>query len=760
MSGRRGKGSGKAGGRRGGGRGGSRRGDGGREDGGRGDGGGGRAEDGRRDGRGGSGSGEDRRTGDTEARVLAALEASHRGPLKTKELARALDVPGPDYRDFRELLATMERRGRIYRVKGQRYAVAEKLDLVTGLVSVTKEGHGFVRPEAAGDDVYVPAHRLGTAMNGDRVVTRIEARPRGRSREGSVIRVLERARETIVGTLHRGRRVTYVAPLDVRLNKDVLIAPGDEGEAEEGQVVVVRITSYGEGRVGPTGAVERVLGDLSDPGVDVLAVAHGFGLALEFDDALLAAAEAAASAGADDPGPDRVDRTALLTFTIDPADAKDHDDALSIVPLDAGRVEVGVHIADVSHFVRRDTPVDVEAAARGTSVYLVDRTVPMLPAVLSNDVCSLNPGQEKLAVSLFVVLDGGRIIERRYERTIIECRHALSYEEVEEVLEGRGSISADVDAALRSLDDQARLVRAERRRRGALDLDLPEAKVVLDAEGVPVDIRRRERLESHRLVEDYMVLANEVVANDMEAQDLTTMYRIHERPAPEKVEALADTLSRFGLQLKYRKALRPGNVQQLIDQVRGRDEEPLVNNLILRSMRKARYHTENLGHFGLASPGYLHFTSPIRRYPDLVVHRVLTSVFVHGDPEPYRDRDSLSLSAERCSERERAAEEAERASVALKKAEFMERHLGESFPARISGVAAFGFFVTLEDFFVDGLVHVSGLGDDYYHFREREHALVGERGGRRFRLGDRVEVQVVRVDKEARQVDFSILRKL
>ena len=721
-------------------------------------GGGGSGRDG--SGRGGSEDGPDS-TPDLESRVISALEASQRGPLKTKELARELEIPAPEYRSFRQLLNSLERRGRIYRVKGQRYAVAEKLDLVTGIVSITKDGHGFVRPEGPGEDVYVPAHRLDTAMDGDRVATRIERRPRGRSREGSVVRVLERARETVVGTLHEGRKVTYVRPLDVRLNHDVLIARGDEGDAGEGEVVVVRITSYGEGRVGPTGVVEEVLGQLDDPGVDVLAVAHGFGLALDFSPHVTAAAEAAAKAGRTDFGADRVDRTGLLTFTIDPADAKDHDDALSIVELGDGRVEVGIHIADVSHFVRPDTPVDVEAAARGTSVYLVDRTVPMLPAVLSNDVCSLNPGQEKLAVSLFVTLDGeGRVVERRYERTVIACRHALAYEEAQEVLDGRGSISPEVDAALRALDDRARHIRAERRSRGALDLDLPEAKVVLDAEGLPVDIRRRDRLESHRLIEDYMILANEVVANDMEARDLSTMYRVHEKPSPEKVEALADTLSRFGLQVKRRKSLKPSDVQQILDQVRGREEEALVNNLVLRSMSKARYHTENLGHFGLASGGYLHFTSPIRRYPDLVVHRVVTEVFVHGEREPYPDREELTLSAERCSERERAAEEAERASVALKKAEFMERHLGDVFPGRISGVAAFGFFVTLEDFFVEGLVHVSGIGDDFYHFRERDHALVGERGGRRFRLGERVEVQVARVDKEARHVDFTIVRKL
>jgi len=693
--------------------------------------------------------------------VLDALAASDRGPLKTKELARTLEIEATAYRGFRHVLSDMERKGSIYRVKGHRYAVASSLDLVTGVVSVTRAGHGFVRPDDAGEDVYVPAHRLRTAMNGDRVATRIEGQPRGRNREGSVVRVLERARETVVGVLHRGPRVTYVVPLDVRLKRDVLIGQGDESEAADGDVVVVRLTSFGEGRVGPTGSIESVLGKLSDPGVDVLAVAHGFGLALDFPPDVTAAAEAAAAEGVENPGPDRVDRTELLAFTIDPADAKDHDDALSVVQLDDGVVEVGVHIADVSHYVRPNTLVDIEAAARGTSVYLVDRTIPMLPHVLSNNVCSLNPGGSRFAVSVFVSLDPeGRILGRRYERTIILCRHALSYEQAQEVLDGKASVDEELDAALRLLDDRARKVRAARRARGALELDLPEAKVVLDSDGRPIDIKRRERLESHRLVEDYMILANEVVAKDMEAADLSTMYRVHERPAPERVDLLVDTLSRFGVKLAHRKSLKPADLQRVLDAIRGRDEEALVNSLVLRSLSRARYHTENLGHFGLGSEAYLHFTSPIRRYPDLVVHRVLTAVLVHGAPEPYPDRDELTVAAQTCSTREQAAAEAERASVALKKVEFMEQHVGDDFAGRISGVAAFGFFVTLEDFFVDGLVHVSGLDDDFYHYRERDHTLQGERGGRSFRLGDRVQVQVVRVDKEARHVDFRILRKL
>jgi len=694
-----------------------------------------------------------------EDRVLEVMQDLGR-PAKPKELAKALGLATHEYRDFKHVLAALERAGKVLRTRSQRYALPASMDVVLGKLSLTRKGDAFLRPSEGGEDVFVPASWLDTAMDGDRVVVRVERHPRGRNKEGRVIRILERARDTVVGTFHRGRKLAYVTPLDARVNRDLLIAPGDEAEAAEGDVVVVRILTYGEGRVGPTGAVDRVLGPLSDPGVDVLAVAYGFGVSLDFPKAVMEAAETAARDGMADPGDGRTDRTDLLCFTIDPADAKDHDDALSATRTDDGMVEIGVHIADVSHFVRREGAVDAEAFDRGTSVYLVDRTVPMLPPVLSNDVCSLKPNEDRFALSVFMVLtlDGG-VVRRRYERTRIRCRRGLSYEEAQTVLDGEGSEGSEIDEALRLLDDHARGVRALRSERGGLDLDLPEAKVVLGDDGVPVDIKMRERKSSHRLVEDFMILANEVVANDMEARAAPALYRVHEPPSREKIEELGELLQRFNLSVPKRKKLKPRDVQQLLEAVRGRPEEMLVSTAVLRSLTKARYDPENLGHFGLASQAYLHFTSPIRRYPDLVVHRALADAFLQGLPAAM-DADALEAAAVRSSERERAAEEAERASVAMKKVEFMERHLGDRFAGRISSVTSFGFFVTLEEYFVDGLVHVSGLSDDYYRFDERAYALVGERRGRRYRLGDRLEVQVSRVDKEARQIDFVPIRAL
>ena len=696
-----------------------------------------------------------------EPRVLKALADSRRGPMKPKDLARALNVPTEEYRNLKRLLAGMANSGTIYRVKGNRFALPDSLDLVVGTISLTRNGDGFLRPEAGGTDVYVPSVNLATAMDADRLVVRIESRPKGRSPVGRVIKILERARSKVVGTLHVGRRFSFVVPLDRRMNRDVLVPRGDEGGAEEGDVVVVDLVSFGEGSHGPSGEVVEVLGNLAEPGVDILAIAHSYGLALDFPSAVMEAASESAIRGMEEPGEGRVDRTDLLVFTVDPADAKDHDDALSITTLPDGAAEVGVHIADVGHFVPEGGPVDGEARSRGTSVYLVDRVIPMLPEQLSGDVCSLREGVDRLAVSAFLTLDaGGNVLGCRFERTRIRSRRRLSYEQVQEVLDGKASLGDEVDRTLRALDDRARAVRRLRAARGSLDLDLPEARVVLDDDGTPLDIQRRERLEAHRLIEDFMILANEAVARACEARDLPVLYRVHEPPVREKADELGEFLSRLGHRLPKRKRLTPPDVQHLLETVRGRPEEHLVSTVVLRSLQRARYAPDNLGHFGLASKAYLHFTSPIRRYPDLVVHREVVRTLILRHPPRARDGDEMLGVAQLASAREQAAAEAERDSVALKKVEFMERHLGEEFDGRISGVTAFGFFVTLDAYFVDGLVHVNTLQDDFYRFQEGSYQLVGDRGRRQYRLGDRVRVQVVRVDKEARHVDFLLVRKL
>jgi ribonuclease R len=489
--------------------------------------------------------------------------------------------------------------------------------------------------------------------------------------------------------------------------------------------------------------------------VDVLSILFGYGLELEFPPEVEAAAKDAVRGREGEGWSDRVDRTGLHVFTIDPSDAKDHDDALSIDPAGEGLWEVGIHIADVSHFVGKGSPLDLEALQRGTSVYLVDRVVPMLPHLLSSDVCSLRPDVDRAAVSLFVTLDGkAQVRAHRFERTRIRSRHRLDYQQVQEVLEGGGSIDTRTDEDLGRLAKLARALRQIRMRRGSIDFDLPEARVVLGPDGIPVDIQKTVHLESHRLIEDFMLLANETVAREMEKRGLPIPYRVHESPAPDRAQELKRFLGTLGYTLPNR-GLKPKDLQKVLKTVEGKPEAGLVSTVVLRSMARARYQPENVGHFGLGASTYTHFTSPIRRYPDLLVHRVVVRALIEGGrvPEGWGG-EALARASERASMREGLAADAERDSVALKKAEFMERHLGEEFSGTVSGVTTFGIFVLLDEYFVDGLIHVNSLMDDYYTLHEDEYALVGERKGRRFRLGDPLRVRVARVDRLERKIDF------
>jgi ribonuclease R len=572
-----------------------------------------------------------------------------------------------------------------------------------------------------------------------------------------VVRVLERARVTLVGVYHRTKGIGFVRPMDRKVSRDLLIPKGEEGGAKGGEVVFVRITHFGDRRVPASGVIDRVLGAVDAPGVDVLAIMFGYGLVPEFPEEVERDARRSEELLAR-PGV-RTDCRDLHVLTIDPIDAKDHDDALSVRPLGKGLWEVGVHIADVSHFVEEGSPLDREAYRRGTSVYLVDQVIPMLPHTLSSGVCSLVEGEDRLALSLFLVLDAeGRLKSHRLERTLIRCVHGLHYDQVQEVLEGRATVDPSTDTDLRLLDRLAKALRELRRGRGSLDFDLPEARVVLDEEGLPIDILRTTQLDSHRLIEEFMILANEVVAGEGEERELPIPYRVHEAPKEEKGEELRDFLASIGYNLPRRK-LVPRDLQAVLDRAEGRPEAALVSSVLLRSMARAHYSPENEGHFGLASEAYSHFTSPIRRYPDLVLHRVLARALLDKKPLPERwGGGHLQEMTVHASERERIAQQAERDSIEMKKIEFMARHLGDDFEGTISNVTAFGFFVLLDRYFVEGLVHMRSLGGDYFTYLEGSHAIAGKRSKVRFQLGDRVRVRVVRASKEEREIDFQLER--
>ena len=646
-------------------------------------------------------------------------------------------------------------------MRGGALAAPEDLGLVIGRLQTIESGAGFVIPDEGDQDVFVRRRDLGGAVGGDRVTVRVEERaakgPRGR-----IIEVIERAFSRLVGVIRIRDGYGWLDVSEPRLDLDVYLPGTELGEATDGDMVVVEITSWGSGEPTPVGRVERVIGRPGAPGADVLAILIGYGLSEEFPREVIAEARDVASRGLDASDlVDREDFRDLRVVTIDPADARDHDDALSIVRNDDGTVDVGIHIADVSHYVRPGSLLDEEAWGRGTSVYLVDRVIPMLPHELSSDLCSLVPGEDRLVLTAILRLsESGELKRARFTKGVIRSAHKLSYLQAQAILEGADDAvtvsDPDLRADLRDLLKYSIAFRKRRTERGSLDFDLPESRVELDEDGAPIDVKRLERLEAHRLVEDWMIAANEAVARWTVEEAVPALYRIHEDPPAEKLEDIRTLAVEFGLSFPKKNA-RPRDYQRLLAAARGKPEEPLVSIAVLRSLAQAKYSPSNDGHFGLASSAYLHFTSPIRRYPDLVVHRQLSAWFEEPARARSIDREWLSMTAKHASARERVAVEAERDSVDLKKVEFMERHLGDHFRATVSGVAGFGFFVTLVDYDIDGLVHVSELGDDYYRVDPVKHALVGRRTRRTFRLGDEVEVQVVRVNREERKIDFALI---
>jgi ribonuclease R len=690
--------------------------------------------------------------------VIRYLRERAQRPVRPKEIARALNVDTREYRRLKRLLREMEEAGEIYRVRKRRYALPDRINLAVGRLQVIRAGHGFVIPEDGGEDVFVPSSQLKNAYDGDRVVARVERRRRGRNPEGTIVKVLERARSRVVGVYHRSGRYSYLAPLENALHRDVFIPPRAGGDAEDGVIVVARIVDWGSDHHDPVGEVVEILGRPGEPGVDVLAIVHSHELPAEFPPGVLDEAEKL-RAGYDGAIAleERTDFRDTLTFTIDPADARDHDDAISIERLAADRWRVGVHIADVSHFVGEGSRIDQEARHRGTSVYLVDRVLPMMPEALSGDLCSLRPDQDRYTLSASLELNAAaKLSSIDFTAGVIRSRYALAYEEAQAIIDGERTADGELRESLRDLRDLALRLRERRQARGGLDFDLPEARVIVNSAGEPTTVQRILRLDTHRLIEEFMILVNESVARSMDSRGVPFIYRVHDAPDPDRLERLREFVSGLGLKLAPGAEMKPRSLQRLLAAVEGRPEEPVVSTLVLRSMKQARYSAERMGHFGLGSRAYSHFTSPIRRYPDLVAHRILRRTLLEGRAVAEEMASQLEAVARHASARERQAMEAERESVELKKMEYLERHLGDVFDGTISGVTSYGMFVLLDDVLAEGLVHVSQLADDYYHFLDDEYALVGEVQRRRFRLGDRVKVQVIRVDRAARQLDLGL----
>ncbi|MBO5591233.1 MAG: ribonuclease R [Acidaminococcaceae bacterium] len=700
-------------------------------------------------------------------KILAFMQRESYAPMTAEEMIFAIPVKEEPMHEFWDAILNLEQDGYIVKTRFDTYGLPEKMGLVAGRFQLSSKGFGFLIPDNKGNrpDVFIPPRKIHGAMNNDRVMARVDSRVPGRRPEGEIIRIIKHANSRIVGVFRRTMDFAFVTPDDKRIGGDIYILRKNFGGAANNQKVIVEITEWPtENRRSAEGRVVEILGYVGDPGLEILSIIKQHDLPLDFpDNVKRAAARVPAEIRAKD-WKGREDRRDYPVVTVDSEDARDLDDAVYVRRLSNGRYLLGVYIADVSYYVKAKTLLDQEAEERGTSVYLVDRVLPMLPQRLSNGICSLNENEDRLVMGceMEIEADTGKVAKYKIFPAVIHSHHRLSYNLVRSILEEGDKDArekfADIAPMLEEMRDLCRVLQKKRARRGAIEFDLPEQKVILDASGKPLEIKQRIHGLPEAIIEEFMLAANETVARHLTMMQWPCVYRVHETPAEDKMEGLAKLLQSFNVKLRISKngMVRPKDVQDALAEMKERPEERLVNTVALRCMRQAVYQTENIGHFGLAAEYYCHFTSPIRRYPDLLVHRLLHAWL--KDPDltrhlPALAAESLEGMAEHSSAQERNAAEAERETVDLKKAEYMLGHIGETFEGVISGVASFGMFVELPNG-VEGLVHMSSLTDDYYEFVEDRYCLTGTHTGNTYRLGDTVEIEVLQVNMEDRSIDF------
>jgi len=685
-----------------------------------------------------------------EDRPLLLREVIHRFGLQKEERQRVKEI-------FKDLVEE----GKIVRIRGNRYGLPSKMNLVVGKVKCHPDGYGFVIPETPGEeDIFIGPRNLKEAMHGDRVVARVES-IRKKGREGKVIRVLERGFRKVVGKFMKGKNYSYIIPDDERILQEVYIPEGETKRARPNQIVVGEITRYPTERANPEGRVTYILGYPDDPEVEPQIIIHKYDLPHRFSSLALKEARCLPSLPSSQEYKERVDLREIPTFTIDGENAKDFDDAVSIEKEKDGEIKLYVSISDVSHYVKEGTVLDEEAYLRGTSVYFPDRAIPMFPPELSNEICCLHPRVDRLTFTVEMTYNANG--ERRrvqFYPSVIRSGERLTYTLVKKILldedDELKSKFRTIVPSLEWMADLAQRLREKRMERGALDFDLPEPEVVLNLQGETEDIIRAERNLAHQIIEEFMIAANEAVAHFMEESGSPFIYRIHEPPRGEAVDEFRSFISHLGYKMRKEGDHSPKEFQKVLLEVQGRPEERVINNVLLRSMKWAKYSALNLSHFGLASDSYTHFTSPIRRYPDLMVHRLLKNVLLKK--EVNISEEVLARKADHLSQRERVAMEAEREILDRYRVRFMKDKIGEVLEGVISGVTAFGFFVEIKNIFVEGLVRVTSLHDDYYHYHEKRYCLVGERTHKTFRIGDEVKVRLERVDVERRHIDFGLVK--
>lgn len=695
-------------------------------------------------------------------------------PMSVSDFQDALGLNSADsFRDLIKVLVELEQTGLIQRTKTDRYQRkasnnAKQSKLIKGKLSQNKKGFAFLRPEEEDmDDIFIPPTKINRAMDGDTVLVEVH-QSKGEHKgklEGEVKTIETHSVTQVVGTYSEARHFGFVLPDDKRIMQDIFIPKGQNLGAVDGHKVLVQITKYADGTDNPEGIVSAILGHKNDPGVDILSIIYQHGIEIEFPDNVLAEAEAVPDHIEPSQIEGRRDLRDELTITIDGADAKDLDDAISVKKLSNGHTQLTVSIADVSYYVTEDSALDKEAYSRATSVYLVDRVIPMIPHRLSNGICSLNPQVDRLTLSCQMEIDErGDVVGHEIFDSVIHSNYRMTYDEVNEIITDQNTETrnqySEITPMLDLAQDLSQRLIHMRRRRGEIDFDINEAKVLVNEEGIPTDVEMRQRGEGERLIESFMLAANETIAEHFDRLEVPFIYRVHEQPKSERLRQFFDFVTNFGLMIKGTgEDIHPSTLQKIQQEVEGQPEQMVISTMMLRSMQQARYDDVNLGHFGLSAEYYTHFTSPIRRYPDLIVHRLIRKYIIEQSMDR-KERNKwealLPEIAEHTSQRERRAIEAERDTDELKKAEYMVQHIGEELEGIISSVANFGMFIELPNT-IEGMVHVSNMTDDYYHFDERQMAMIGERQAKVFRIGDPVQIKVINVDVDERMIDFQIV---
>ena len=702
-------------------------------------------------------------------------------PMKAKEIAMLLNIPKAMRGELQEVLDELVSEGKLGISKKGKYGKPETFAVV-GTFTGHARGFGFVTVEGMEQDVFIPEDKTGSALNGDKVQIVIESEGRnGRRAEGTVLKVLEHANSQLVGYYQKNKNFGFVIPDDQKIAKDIFIPQGCDMGAVTGHKVVVKVTDFGDERKKPEGRIKEILGHVNDPGTDILSLVRAYNLPEAFPEEVMKELEHVPDSLPTEGLKDlpegfegRKDLRDLQTVTIDGEDAKDLDDAVTLELLENGNYRLGVHIADVSHYVKEGSELDKEALKRSTSVYLVDRVIPMLPHKLSNGICSLNQGTDRLAMSCLMEVDPhGTVVDHEICESVIRSDRRMTYtavnailseadtKEKEEQKAGLLEEYKDFVAMFERMKELSAILREKRSKRGAIDFDFPESKIILDEKGKPVDIHPYERNVATKIIEDFMLLANETVAEDYFWQSVPFLYRTHDDPDPEKMKQLGVFINNFGYSLRLTNGeVHPKELQKLLDKIEGKPEEPLLARLVLRSMKQAKYTTLNVGHFGLSTQYYTHFTSPIRRYPDLQIHRIIKDNLrgrMNGERmEHYRK--ILEEVTKHASETERRADEAERETVKLKKVEYMSDRIGNVYTGVISSVTKWGMYVELPNT-IEGLIHVANMRDDHYNYDESRYEMVGERTGKVYKLGQEVRVRVADTDRLMRTIDFVIAKE-